>query len=103
MRQPPRTSRILYVEVPRQDVARFRFLLEGYGHLAVATVVDRFRAAIKLRCAPEAEEELRQVLPHLGARLLWDPEEPPGRGPATAPHLLRGFAAQAGDLSGGKH
>ncbi|HCF05473.1 MAG: hypothetical protein JG774_2064 [Desulfomicrobiaceae bacterium] len=96
----PRRSRVLYVEVPRTDIARFRFLLEAYGHLAIATVLDRFRAVLKLRCIREAETEVRALLPALGARLLLDPEEAPGRSPAAPPHERRVLPTQPGHLPG---
>ena len=96
----PQRSRILYVEVPRADIARFRFLLEAYGHLAIATVLDRFRAVIKLRFTPDAEAEVRALLPTLGARLLVDPEEAPGRGATPLPHERRVLPTQPGHLPG---
>lgn len=98
----PQQSRILYVEVPRTDIARFRFLLEAHGHLAIATVLDRFRAVLKLRCTRAAEAEVRALLSALGARLLLDPEEAPGCSPAALPHERRVLPAQSGHLPGGE-
>ena len=71
---PPCThSRVLYAEIPRNCIARFRFLLEGYDNLAVMSVVDRFRAVVKLRFTPDAEQILRKLMEAEGARLM----EPP--------------------------
>lgn len=67
-------SRVLYAEIPRSRIALCRFLLEGYDNLAVMSVVDRFRAVIKLRFTPDAERVLREVMAAQGARLI----EPPG-------------------------
>lgn len=94
----PWRSAILYVEIPRAEIARFRFLLEAHGHLAIATVLDRFRAVVKLRCTRETKAEVRALLPALGAKLLWDPEETPSRIPAAQPHRLRVLPTQSGDF-----
>ena len=72
---PRRSSEVLYAEVPRNQIALYRFLLEGYDNLAVMSVVDRYRAVIKLRFLPDAERTLRGVLLAQGAKLI----EPPGR------------------------
>lgn len=73
---PPCTeSRVLYAEIPRRQIALYRFLLEGYDNLAVMSVVDRYRAVIKLRFTPDAEQTLRGMLLAQGARLV----EPPMR------------------------
>jgi thymidylate synthase ThyX len=61
---------VLYAEVPRSEIARYRFLLEGYDNLAVMSVVDRYRAVIKLRCSPDAQKELRELLASQGARIM---------------------------------
>ncbi len=71
---PPCTqSRVLYAEIPRRQIALYRFLLEGYDNLAVMSVVDRYRAVIKLRFTPDAEHSLRGMLLAQGAKLV----EPP--------------------------
>lgn len=54
----------------------YRFLLEGYDNLAIMSVVDRYRAVIKLRFLSDAEPTLRRLLLAQGARLI----EAPGRG-----------------------
>lgn len=71
---PPETgSRILYAEVPRHQIALYRFLLEGYDNLAVMSVIDRYRAVIRLRFLPDAERTLRGLLLSQGARLIERP------------------------------
>ncbi|UTF50056.1 DUF4911 domain-containing protein [Desulfomicrobium sp. ZS1] len=72
---PRRSSEVLYAEVPRNQIALYRFLLEGYDNLAIMSVVDRYRAVIKLRFTPDAERTLRGVLQAQGAKLI----ESPGR------------------------
>lgn len=68
---PPETaSRVLYAEVPRNRIALYRFLLEGYDNLAIMSVVDRYRAVIKLRFLPDAETTLRRLLASQGARII---------------------------------
>lgn len=72
---PCLASLVLYAEVPRGEIALYRFLLEGYDNLAVMSVVDRYRAVIKLRCSPDAHKELRALIVSQGARIV----EVPGR------------------------
>ncbi len=72
---PSRASLVLYAEVPRNEIAIYRFLLEGYDNLAVMSVVDRYRAVIKLRFTFDAEHTLRGLLRAQGAKLI----EAPGR------------------------
>lgn len=67
-------SRVLYAEVPRSEIALYRFLLEGYDNLAIMSVVDRYRAVIKLRFTPDAQKTLRALLASQGARVI-DPQD----------------------------
>ena len=67
---PRRSSEVLYAEVPRNQIALYRFLLEGYDNLAIMSVVDRYRAVIKLRFLPDAEKTLRGLLLAQGARII---------------------------------
>ena len=67
---PRRSSEVLYAEVPRNQIALYRFLLEGYDNLAVMSVVDRYRAVIKLRFLPDAEKTLRGLLHAQGAHII---------------------------------
>ena len=72
---PCLASSVLYAEVPRNEIALYRFLLEGYDNLAVMSVVDRYRAVIKLRFLSDAEPILRRLLTAEGAKII----EPPAR------------------------
>jgi len=71
---PCLASRVLYAEIPRSQIALYRFLLEGYDNLAVMSVVDRYRAVIKLRYTPFAELTLRGLLLAQGALIIERPE-----------------------------
>jgi hypothetical protein len=72
---PSLESQVFYAEVPRNEIALYRFLLEGYDNLAIMSVVDRYRAVIKLRFTPDAQGTLRELLASQGARII----DPPGR------------------------
>jgi hypothetical protein len=69
-----RQSRVLYAEVPRNQIALYRFLLEGYDNLAIMSVVDRYRAVIKVRFTPDSRRTLCELLASLGARII-DPQD----------------------------
>ena len=47
MSNTPR-NKAVYIELARQDIARFRFLLEAHDNLALFSVLDRFRAVGKV-------------------------------------------------------
>ncbi len=55
---PPGESDRLYLSLPGANVGLLRFLLEGYGHLACMTVVDRYGAVVRLLFAPTARQEV---------------------------------------------
>jgi hypothetical protein len=57
------------VELAPADVAMFRFLLEGYGHLAMFTTVDRRRTVLLVRFAPGAEEAVGRALKAIGEEI----------------------------------
>ncbi len=86
----PGRSKRLYVGLPGRDVGLLRFLLEGYGHLAGMTVVDRYAAVVRLSFAPDRRAEVEAFLaaaaveiPGLSAR--FDPEPGGGRETAKTP------------------
>lgn len=80
---PCQASSVLYAEIPRNRIAVYRFLIEGYDNLAVMSVVDRYRAVIRLRFTPDAEQTLRGLLRAQGARLI----EPPASSAAQAEEI----------------
>lgn len=67
---PAQYSKIFYAQIPRQDIARYRFLLEGYDNLAIMSVIDRFRAVVRIRFLPDAEPLLRQLFTSQGAIII---------------------------------
>lgn len=66
-------SRRMYVAIDPSNIAMFRFLLEGYGHLALFTMVSRGvagrPAVLKLRHAPDFGHALEQALQDMSAIL----------------------------------
>ncbi len=62
-------SRALYIELSRQDIARFKFLLEAHDNLALFSVLDRFRAVGKVFFAPSQEREVRRILAALATSM----------------------------------
>lgn len=71
---PEIASKVLYAEIPRNQIGLCRFLLEGYDNLAIMSVVDRYRAVIKLRFLSDAERTLRGLLEAQGAGVIELPE-----------------------------
>lgn len=76
LRPPETTSQTLYAEVPRSQIALYRFLFEGYDNLAILSVVDRYRAVIRLRYLTDADQTVRQLLASQGARIIERPAKP---------------------------
>ncbi len=70
MSNTPR-SKAVYIELARQDIARFRFLLEAHDNLALFSVLDRFRAVGKVFFAPQQEQDVRRALAALASELCF--------------------------------
>ncbi|MEF3696706.1 DUF4911 domain-containing protein [Desulfolutivibrio sp.] len=80
---PPGNSERLYLSLPGADVGLLRFLLEGYGHVACMSVVDRYAAVVRLFFAPTAREEVLEFVAAAaheipGLVLRFDPRDRPG-------------------------
>ncbi len=75
---PELASKVLYAEIPRRQIGPCRFLLEGYDNLAIMSVVDRYRAVIRLRFLSEAEQTLRGLLEAQGASIIELPKRSEG-------------------------
>ncbi len=73
--EPPLWSLRRYLRLARSDVARFKFLLEGYDNLGYLSVLDRFEAVAVITCAPGQEQDLDEALGNIGAtvpfQVLW--------------------------------
>ena len=65
----PAGSMFLLVRLAPSAVAMFRFLLEGYGHLALFTVLDRQEALLKLVFSPHQEGTVRDALAAIAERV----------------------------------
>jgi len=76
---PPRRSSRLYVRLSPRDVARLKFLLEGYDHLAILTPVDRWAAELQVIYSPHQEAEVREFLNAAARHMTLTVIEPPGR------------------------
>lgn len=63
---PPERSSRLYVRIPREKIALFRFLLEAHDNLGIFTVVSKFSGILMLRYSPHQEREMRVFLKGLG-------------------------------------
>ncbi len=59
---PPRWSDHLYVELPRADIALFKFILEACDNLAYFSVLDKYRALIRLTFARETRKAVEECL-----------------------------------------
>ncbi len=55
----------LYVEVARADIALFKFILESCDNLAYLSVLDKYRALVRLTFAPETRETVEKLLASL--------------------------------------
>ncbi len=58
---PARSGRI-YLRLAPRDVAMFRFLLEAEDNLGYMTVLDRWRALLKVTYSPHQEKAVRACL-----------------------------------------
>lgn len=58
---PCRSARV-YLYIDPSKVHLFRYLLEAEDNLGIMTVVDRWRAALMVRCSPHQEEALLRFL-----------------------------------------
>lgn len=71
---PPCRSERVYVKLPRANVARLRFFLEGYDNLGYATVLDPWEAVAVVVFSPSQRREMLAVLeglaPVLGLEMV---------------------------------
>lgn len=81
----PEWSERLYVELPPECMALFRFLLEARGHLAYFTVLDRRRALVRVVYSPGCAAEVRQALAEMAQSLPLSVIRPPLMRPHSQP------------------
>lgn len=65
----PEYSDKMFISLPPQHVGMFRFLLEGYDHIASFTVLDRAEALLKVFFSPHQDTEARSALEDIAAVL----------------------------------
>ena len=58
------------IELSRRDVARLKFLLEGYDGLAAVTTVDADRARVSLGYCSQCRRDLEAVLAALKKEMV---------------------------------
>ncbi|NCC25705.1 MAG: DUF4911 domain-containing protein [Deltaproteobacteria bacterium] len=68
--EPDRGERQVYVQLAREDVARFKFLLESYDNLAYLTTIDRFKAVVRISTTMSRLDEVREFLGKVGGEML---------------------------------
>ena len=52
----------IYIRIDSRDVAMFRFLLEAEDNLGYMTVLDRWRALLKVTFSPHQARQMRACL-----------------------------------------
>lgn len=66
----PDFSRRIYVQLPRKDIALFKFLLEARDNLAYLTVVDKYKAVVQMVCGYGFESEIQEFLKSTGQEIF---------------------------------
>jgi len=66
----------LYLHLPSGQVGLFRFLLEAHDNLALFTVLDRHRAAVRLSFPPDQEAAVREALARIAEEVPLQVVEP---------------------------
>ncbi len=62
-------SQRIYVTLAPRDVARFKFLLEGYDNLAVMSILDKYACVAQLRFAPGQYDSVRAFLDNIAPEI----------------------------------
>ncbi|GAU07934.1 DUF4911 domain-containing protein [Desulfoplanes formicivorans] len=55
----------LYVELPRTDIALFKFILESCDNLAYLSVLDKYRALVRITFAEDMRETVVSLVQSL--------------------------------------
>lgn len=72
----PQWSERIFVEVNPHDVHMFRYLLEAYDNLGYMSVVDRWRAVLRLSYSPHHRQEFMEALACIAAEIPVTPLPP---------------------------
>ncbi|WP_462325183.1 DUF4911 domain-containing protein [Desulfoplanes sp.] len=59
----------LYVHIARSDIALFKFILESWDNLAYLSVLDKYRAMVRITFAPDSRQTVTALLHELGTEL----------------------------------
>ena len=59
---PPSWSERVFLEINPHDVHMFRYLLEAYDNLGYMSVVDRWRAVLRVSYSPHQRREFLEIL-----------------------------------------
>lgn len=62
-------SQRLYVTLASKDVAKFKFLLEGYDNLAVMSILDKYASVAQLRFAPGQYRAIKRFLENIAPEI----------------------------------
>ena len=57
----------MYVEVDRCHIALFKFILESYDNLAYLSVLDKYRAMVRITFSPDAAQTVYALIHDLAA------------------------------------
>lgn len=71
-------SGFFYVQIAREDCGLFRFLLEAYANLAIATTLDRRAALLKIVFAPGSAAIVETALQGMRRTIKFEIIYPPG-------------------------
>lgn len=52
----------MYVEVDRCHIALFKFILESYDNLAYLSVLDKYRAMVRISFSPDAAQTIHALV-----------------------------------------
>ncbi len=55
-------SECLYIKISPSQVGNFRFLIEAYDNLALFTVLDKYKAILKVFYSPHQAKEAKERL-----------------------------------------
>ena len=64
-------SQRIYITLAPKDVARFKFLLEGYDNLAVMSILDKYASVAQLRFAPGQYQAVKNFLKNIAPELAF--------------------------------
>ncbi len=67
--EPATQSKLLLVQISPSQVGMFRFLLEAYGHVAYFSVINKYKALLKIVFSPHMEQATHTALQEISQSL----------------------------------